>query len=182
MSDKEIVLAIKDGDEAAIAKVIQKYSKLLWTIAGTILVNATSEQDIEECVADVFIYLWQNPDKYDAGKGKLSSWLSVIARTKAIDRYRKDCRKKEVAMEKDMPAQGFDMLAELVKKDDRRLLFSCLERLEETEREIIERRYFYGQKPKEIAVAINLSVKQVENRLYHAKQKLCKLMNEKESV
>lgn len=179
MSDKEIVLAIKDGDEAAIAKVIQKYSKLLWTIAGTILVNATSEQDIEECVADVFIYLWQNPDKYDAGKGRLSSWLSVIARTKAIDRYRKIAGKKEVAMEKDMPAQGFDMLAELVKKDDRKQLLACLGRLEKVEREMIERRYFYDQKPREIAVAVNLSVKQVENRLYHAKQKLCKLMNER---
>ncbi|MCM1187634.1 MAG: sigma-70 family RNA polymerase sigma factor [Lachnoclostridium sp.] len=179
MNDKETVLAIKNGDEAAIAGVIQKYSKLLWSIAGAILINASSEQEIEECVADVFIYLWQNPDKYDAGKGKLSSWLSVIARTKAIDRYRKITAKREVAMEDNNIAQGFDMLAELVKRDDRKLLFSCLERLEETEREIIERRYFYGQKPKEIAVAVNLSVKQVENRLYHAKQKLCKFMNEK---
>ncbi|MDE6748534.1 MAG: sigma-70 family RNA polymerase sigma factor [Lachnospiraceae bacterium] len=179
MSDKEMVLAIKNGDEAAIARAMQKYSKLLWSIAGAVLINAASEQEIEECVADVFIYLWQNPDKYDAGKGTLSSWLSVIARTKAIDRYRKIAAKREVAMEDDIPAQGFDMLTELVKKDDKKLLFSCLGCLEETEREIIERRYFYGQKPKEIAVAVNLSVKQVENRLYHAKQKLCKLMNER---
>lgn len=179
MNDKEMVRAIKNGDEAAIARAMQKYSRLLWSIAGAVLINAASEQEIEECVADVFIYLWQNPDKYDAGKGKLSSWLSVIARTKAIDRYRKIAAKREVAMEDDIPARGVDMLAELVKKDDRKLLFSCLGCLEETEREIIERRYFYGQKPKEIAVAVNLSVKQVENRLYHAKQKLCKLMNER---
>ncbi len=57
-----MVLAIKNGDEAAIARAMQKYSKLLWSIAGAVLINAASEQEIEECVADVFIYLWQNPD------------------------------------------------------------------------------------------------------------------------
>lgn len=179
MSDKEMVLAIKNGDEAAIARAMQKYSRLLWSIAGAVLINAASEQEIEECVADVFIYLWQNPDKYSAEKGRLSAWLSVIARTKAIDRYRKIVAKKEVAMENDMPAQGFDMLAELVKKDDRKLLLSCLEHLETMDKEIIIRRYFYDQKPKEIALAVDMPVKQVDNRLYRSKQKLCRLMNEK---
>jgi DNA-directed RNA polymerase specialized sigma24 family protein len=36
------------------------------------------------------------------------------------------------------------------------------------------RRYYYQQKPKDIAVAVDLSVKQVENRLFRAKQSLRK--------
>lgn len=44
--------------------------------------------------------------------------------------------------------------------------------LGEPDREILVRRYYYEQKPKEIALALNLSVKQVNNRLYQTKQKL----------
>ena len=40
------------------------------------------------------------------------------------------------------------------------------------EKDILIRRYFYEQKPKEIARALDLSVKQVDNYLYRSKQKL----------
>ena len=89
MDDKKVFLEIKDKDEKMMAFVIQKYSKLLWKIASGVLINAASAEDIEECVADTFIHLWMNPHKYNPDKGKLSSYLSMVARSKAIDRYRK---------------------------------------------------------------------------------------------
>lgn len=66
MNDEKIIKAIKNCDEATIDYVITKYSKLMWSIASAILKNVASAQDVEECVADVFVYLWQNPEKYDA--------------------------------------------------------------------------------------------------------------------
>ena len=66
MNDEKVVKAIKDGDETAINQVIEKYSKLMWSIAGAVLKNIGATEDVEECVADLFIYLWKNPDKYDA--------------------------------------------------------------------------------------------------------------------
>ena len=82
-----------------LAFVVQKYSKLLWKIAASVLINAASTQDVEECVADVFIYLWQYPEKYDPDKAKLSSWLSIVARSRAVDSYRRLTRKREISME-----------------------------------------------------------------------------------
>ena len=55
MNDKKIISAIEARDEQMLAFVVQKFSKLLWKIAASILINATSAQDVEECVADVFI-------------------------------------------------------------------------------------------------------------------------------
>ena len=62
MNDKKIISAIEARDEQMLAFVVQKFSKLLWKIAASILINAASVQDVEECVADVFIYLWQYPE------------------------------------------------------------------------------------------------------------------------
>ena len=64
MSDVQIIDGIKNGNEAAMGYAMDKYSKLMWSLAATILVNAASAEDIEECVADVFVYLWQNHEKY----------------------------------------------------------------------------------------------------------------------
>ncbi len=99
LNDKKIISAIANRDEQMLAFVVQKYSRLLWKIAAPILINAASVQDVEECVADVFIYLWQYPEKYDPDKAKLSSWLSVIARSRAVDRYRQIIRKREISMD-----------------------------------------------------------------------------------
>lgn len=178
MSDEKILLAIKNRDEGAMAAVMQRYSGLLWKIAAAVLVNAASVQDVEECVADVFIYFWLNPDKFNPEKGKLVSWLSMIARTKAIDRYRQAVRKQEVAIEEQFLTSQAELLSGVVDREEKEKLRSCLNRLEEPDREMILRRYFYDQKPKEIAVALNISKKQVENCLYQTKKKLRKMLQE----
>ena len=181
LSDKKIILAIAARDERMLAFVVQKYSKLLWKIAASILNNAASAQDVEECVADVFIYLWQYPEKYDPDKAKLSSWLSVIARSKAVDSYRRITRKREISMEEIMVhslgyAENNVAEEEMEERHSRDKLRSCIDELDEREKDLVMRRYYYEQKPAEIAVALDMPKKQVENRLYYVRQKLRKMM------
>lgn len=59
LNDEKIIIAIRNRSEGAINETIDKYSKLLWSIIGKVLNNIGSVQDIEECVADTFIYLWE---------------------------------------------------------------------------------------------------------------------------
>ena len=179
LNDKKIITAIINRDEQMLAFVVQKYSKLLWKITASILINAASVQDVEECVADVFIHLWQCPEKYDPDKGRLSAWLSMIARSKAIDRYRQIIRKRESSIE-EIAAESV-VYAEIAATDaeDERLL-SCIGELDGKEKELIIRRYYYEQKPAEIAVVLDIPKKQVENKLYYVRQKLKKMMEGQE--
>ena len=190
MNDKKIISAIEARDEQMLAFVVQKFSKLLWKIAASILINATSAQDVEECVADVFIYLWQYPEKYDPDKAKLSSWLSIVARSKAVDSYRRIIRKREISLEEivvesleyaeNNAAYGESHSMEeehsMEEGNSRERLRTCIEGLDEKEKELIIRRYYYEQKPAEIAVALDMPKKQVENRLYYVRQKLRRMM------
>ncbi len=179
LSDKKIISAITARDERMLAFVVQKYSKLLWKIAASILINAASVQDVEECVADVFIYLWQYPEKYDPDKAKLSSWLSVVARSKAVDSYRRITRKREVSME-EILMESLGHAENNVADEEKDKLRSCIDELDEKEKELVMRRYYYEQKPAEIAVALDMPKKQVENRLYYVRQKLRKMMEKQE--
>lgn len=50
MNDEKLVLAIRERDETAMAEVMKRYTKLLWSVASAVLVNAASVQEVEECV------------------------------------------------------------------------------------------------------------------------------------
>jgi len=172
LRDEAVIRAIVSRDEAVMDRVINKYSRLLWPIASAILSKAGNEQDVEECVADAFIYLWQNPERFDPGRGTLKSLLCVIVRSRAIDRYREIMRHDTVPMEEAVLSAGREMQEELLREETRRELLAAVNVLEEPNREILIRRYYHDQKPREIAIAMGLTVKQVDNSLFRSKRHL----------
>ena len=165
MNDRKIISAIIHQDEQALAFAVQKYSRLLWKTAASVLANAASVQDAEECVADVFIFLWQHPEKYNPEKAKLSSWLSMIAKARAIDRYRRIIKKRELPIE-EIVVESLEYAKIGPSDQEKEKLRACIDELDEKERDLIIRRYYYEQKPAEIAIALELSKKQVENKLF----------------
>lgn len=167
-----MIRAIRERDEGAMGQVMGRYSRLLWSVAASVLKNAP-DQDVEECVADAFVYLWQHPERYDPGRGKLKAWLSAIARSRALDRARQLSRRQELPLEE-------QILEEAPPPEDG--LEELLEGLSGEEQEILRRRYRDGEKPGEIAQALGLPVKRVENRLYRGRQKLRKKLDPKEGT
>ena len=171
MTDEKIISAIARGDEAAIHAVITKYSKLMWSIAGSILHNVASDEDIEECVADVFVYLWKHPEKYDARRGRLKVWLSVIARSQALDRYRNLSKNSAVPLDDTVFIDQVGVCDGILIEETKQMLVSAVRSLKQPEQEILVRRYYYEQKPKEIALALDMPKRRVENYLYRTKLK-----------
>lgn len=177
MNDERTILAIRKREEDAINEVIKKYSKLLWSVSGAILNNIGSTQDVEECVADTFIYLWEHPDKYDPGRGRLKVWLSIVARTQAVNRCREIAKRNTVPLEETDFINHIGIVDDILKEETRRTLLAAINALGEPDREILIRRYYYGQKPKEIALALDMSTKQIDNRLYQTKLKLREVLS-----
>ncbi|MBQ3491343.1 MAG: sigma-70 family RNA polymerase sigma factor, partial [Oscillospiraceae bacterium] len=114
------------------------------------------------------------PDKYDAARGTLKTWLCMVARCKAIDRYRTLSRHSTVPLESAMMAGRMGIQDALLQEETKRELVAAVNALADVEKDILIRRYYYEQKPREIAKALDMPVKQVENHLYRSKQKLRK--------
>lgn len=177
MYDEAVISGIKGRDEKVIQEVMVKYAKLLWPIAAAVLKNVGSEQDVEECIADVFIDLWEHPDRFDPGKGSLKSWLCMVTRCRAIDCYRALSRHSTVPLEGAMMAGRMGMQDALLQEETKRELAAAVNALADMERDILIRRYYFEQKPREIAKALDLTVKQVDNYLFRSKQKLRKAIS-----
>lgn len=178
MKDEAAVIAIGNRDADAMNAVINKYARLLWPIADAVLKNAGNRQDVEECVADAFIYLWEHPEKFDPRRGTLKSFLCIVVRSRAIDRYRELSRRSTLPLEEAVLAQTFGMQEELLREETRRELLAAVNSLGEPGREILVRRYYYDQKPREIARALGMTVKQVDNSLYRSKRSLRQALTE----
>lgn len=172
MNDEKVRESVSRGQGEVMNFVIDKYSRLLWPIASAVLKNVGSEQDVEECVADAFIYFWQHPDKFDPARGSLKSWLCLVVRSRAVDRYRQISRHGELPLEEAVLSVSAGLQEELMSRETRQELIAAINALGEPGREILVRRYYYGQKPREIALALGMTVKQVDNFLYRAKRQL----------
>ena len=59
-----------------------------------------------------------------------------------------------------------------MEKETRRELLETVNSLDEPGRDILVRRYYYDQKPRQIALALGMTVKQVDNSLYRSKRLL----------
>ena len=180
LNDEKIITAIKNRSEAAINETITKYSKLLWSVAETVLSHIGSVQDVEECVADTFIYLWEHPEKFNHQRGKLKTWLSIVARTQAVNRYREITKRNTLPLEDTDFIDQLSVVDAVLEAEARKALLAAVNALGEPDREILIRRYYYNQKPKEIALALDMSVKQIDNRLYQTKRRLREMLTRSE--
>ena len=180
LNDEKIITAIKKRNEATINEIITKYSKLLWSVAEAVLSHVGSVQDVEECVADTFIYLWEHPEKFDHQRGKLKTWLSIVARTQAVNRYREITKRNTLPLEDADFVDQLDVADSVLEVETSQALLAAVNALGEPDREILIRRYYYDQKPKEIALALDMSVKQIDNRLYQTKRRLREMLTRSE--
>lgn len=172
MTQRQMLEGLVAGDERSLDAAIQSYSRLLWGIARAVLQHVGTTEDMEECVADAFIQLWKSSASISESRGTVKTWLCVVVKSRAIDRYRKIVQKSEIALDEQIALCGTAIADQTLDAVLQRELISAVHALGEPDREIILRRFYYQQKPKQISVALDLTVKQVENRIFRSKQKL----------
>src|SRR5688572_22006111 len=93
--------AMAGGDRAAAADLYKLVSGRIFGIAQRILRDPGLAED---AVHQAFLKIWKNAHRFDAKKGKASTWLTIIARHTALD-----CRAREVkALPDDLRAPQLD--------------------------------------------------------------------------
>lgn len=80
--------AMAEGDRGAAHELYQMVGGRLYGIAKRILRDAALAEDAAH---QAFLKIWKNAHRFDARKGKASTWLTIVARHAAID-----CRPREM--------------------------------------------------------------------------------------
>ena len=156
--------------------LMDNYNKLLWLVVGNILEKVGTAEDIEDCISEVYLKLMENPKGYDHKLGSIKSFLVRSGKNTAIDRYRQLAKSNVIMLSEEMFTQNRDddVLETVIHTEGKTALLEAINLLKEPGKEILIRRYFFDEKPKEIARKMQLAVKDVENKLYQSKLKIKK--------
>ncbi|GAB4533495.1 MAG: sigma-70 family RNA polymerase sigma factor [Anaerolineales bacterium] len=85
MDEQSLLQALKSGDRAAFAHLVETHSPAIYRLALRMLNNP---QDAEDVLQETFIKAFQHIERFD-GRARLSTWLYRIATNEALMLLRK---------------------------------------------------------------------------------------------
>jgi len=86
MDDAALLEAVARGDQDAMAAVFDRYARIVYCIAMRVLREPGLAEDVMQ---EVLLQVWKRPQSFQAQRGNLAAWLTVVARNRAIDVLRK---------------------------------------------------------------------------------------------
>ncbi len=182
-SNAALVARMAAGDEHALGVLYDRWSTTVHTLAYYLLGQA---DEAEDAVEETFWQAWREAGRYDASRGAVSTWLSTIARSRALDRQRARRRRAEEPLEGVVPSSdgtGAGNVADArpsaanpqqdAEASERaRAIAAALSKLPVEQREVIELAYFGGLSQSEIATRTSLPLGTVKTRARLALEKL----------
>jgi RNA polymerase sigma-70 factor (ECF subfamily) len=146
-------IALKDA--SAFAEIHRLYTPLLIHTVNRVL---DDYQDTQDIVQEVFVALWQKAHLYEPGKGKPLTWMTTMARNRAIDLVRSRQRRSELnhkfenQQRVSMPEMDEWSSDEVMVQNERAAIVrSAVARLSPSQRDAIEQAFFVGRPRKEMA-------------------------------
>lgn len=101
----------------------------------------------------------------------MRAWLYIVARNLCFNVMKRE--RQNVALEKAAEnASGFDILEELIKKEQHRMLYRALMQLGSPKQEVLQLQYFGGLSLKEIARVLKISPENARVLSCRAKKEL----------
>ena len=162
-----LVARIRAGDQQAMSELYDRYSRVVYAVALRVLQDTAAAEDV---LQDIFLQLWRNPDAFDASRGSLAAWLSVIARHRSIDRLRK--RRPELDIEECVIAGGPDLRDETERALVVEKIRGVLSQMDPNQRYALELAYFQGLTHSEIAQKTGEPLGTIKTRIRSALQQL----------
>lgn len=166
MEEKTLLELLRRKPEKGIRAVMKVYMGLCCAIVQARLADFPQE-DIEECVSDIFLEVYRNRDRIEMEKGGIRAYLSVVARRRAIDKYH--AARKAETLPLEMETAGAEKRLAF---EDRDALRDALHSLREPDAKILVWKYYYGLATKEIAAALGMKENTVDQRARRSLQRL----------
>ena len=163
-SDAVLVVAISRYRQEALAEAYRRHAGAVYALAKRLLVDAAMA---EEIVQEVFLRIWNQPEKFDPERGTLRSYLLAQCHGRSVDMLRSETSRRQ-REERDLrrtAERGYDLEHEVVDMSVAERVKDALATLPEIEREAIALAYFGGHTYREVADMLDAPEGTVKSRI-----------------
>lgn len=170
--DAEDLAAVRrclEGDQAAFTTIVERYQRLLYTVAVRLLGNRDEANDAAQ---NAFVKAYQKLDTFDTSR-RFFNWIYQILVNECLNLRRARHTTESLSPE----LVGGSTPADLFEAEERRRrVQAAIVALPFEYREVVVLRHFAELSYDEIADALGIAASVVKSRLYTARQRLAQML------
>lgn len=164
------ILELKKRNIDALNFIIDKYSNLAFKVAYSVL---NRRELSEECINDVFMKVWNNIDKFNFEEEKFKNWICTIAKYTAIDILRREKKHdSNINIDEINIQEGILVDSKYEKDEELKIIQEEINKMDLIDREILTRRFYNGEKIKEISKVLDMTENAVNLRILRGRKRL----------
>jgi RNA polymerase sigma factor (sigma-70 family) len=174
--ERRLVARLIAGDDLALGQIYDRYSGLVYGLARRITGSIAAAEEIAQ---EVFVFLWEHPDRFDAERGSLRGYLGAITHRRAVDLIRRDNRRetRESRVARDPgAAEVIDLADRVSARDLADRVRAAVAMLPTDQRLAVELAYFGGCTFRDVAERLGIPEGTAKSRLRLALGKLANVL------
>jgi RNA polymerase sigma-70 factor (ECF subfamily) len=170
-SDAVLVVAISRYRQDALAEAYRRHAGAVFALSRRLLIDASLA---EEVVQEVFLRLWNQPDRFDPERGSLRAYLLAQCHGRSVDLLRSESsrRRREERDARRTAEAGYDVEREIIDMAIGERVQEALHTLPDGERQAIALAYFGGHTYREVAELLEQPEGTVKSRIRSGLQRL----------
>lgn len=177
MSDATLVVAVARSDQGALSELYQRHGAAVLGFARKMVRSPALAEDVTQ---EIFLRLWNRPERFDAGRGSLRAFLLADTHGRSVDLIRSEearrRREKGDASRSSKMVIGVEEEVEAIVESG--AVRDALAELDESERRPIELAYFGGSTYRDVAIQLNTPEGTVKSRIRSGLEKLRAALDE----
>jgi RNA polymerase sigma-70 factor (ECF subfamily) len=177
VSDAQLVTSIARYSEVALAEVYRRHGGAVFGLARRVLNNPDEAEDVTQ---EVFLRLWNQPDRFDSARGSLRSFLLAQSHARAVDAVRSTSsrRLREARDALRTARAAYDMQHEVWDLAVADQVGRAMGGLPDEERRAIELAYFDGHTYREVAQLLGQPEGTVKSRIRNGMRRMRSALSE----
>jgi RNA polymerase sigma-70 factor, ECF subfamily len=177
--DRALWSALLDQREEALSEAYRRFGQKVYRTAFGVLRRAELAEDVTQ---EVFVRIWQRPERFDPSRGSLSGFLQLDAHGRSVDLLRseraradREIREQQLSVSSN---SAVSLEEEVMKRISSERIRDALETLEADERLPIALAFFQGHSYRRVAQALDLPEGTVKSRIRRGLSRLQELLGE----